>query len=267
MTFGFLFGAGLLTLLPRLRSLSSSSSYKNVFFGTLTGVPLGVCANCVAPIGQGLAAAGVSRESVLATMISSPTLNVVVLATLFSLFPWPLAFLKVALTFVVLLLLLPRLRAANGPSCNITSPAVARDSWPAASGAAIRGFLKNFWYLLRTAGPLMLLAAALGAFAIELLPPQASLQMLPVTAAGILLVAIVGTFLPVPMAFDVFAAYVAMRSGVPLPYVAALLCTLGAYSVYSFLITGRAFSWKTATAVFAAVSATGIIAALVAVFI
>jgi hypothetical protein len=55
----------------------------------------------------------------------------------------------------------------------------------------------------------------------------------------------------------------ALRSGVPLPYVAAMLCTLGAYSVYSFLVTGRSISWKTAASVYAGVCATGIIAAIV----
>jgi hypothetical protein len=64
------------------------------------------------------------------------------------------------------------------------------------------------------------------------------------------------------MAFDVFASYIALRSGVPVPYVAAMLCTLGAYSVYSFLITGRTISWKAAASVYAGVCATGILAAI-----
>jgi uncharacterized membrane protein YraQ (UPF0718 family) len=121
-------------------------------------------------------------------------------------------------------------------------------------------FLKSLWYLLRTSLPLMLLAALLGAVCIQLLPHN----WVPtqVTFFGILIVSVIGTFLPVPMAFDVFASYVALRSGVPVPYVAAMLCTLGAYSVYSFLVTGRSISWKTAASVYAAVCATGMIAAI-----
>ncbi|HEV2113764.1 MAG TPA: permease [Terriglobales bacterium] len=261
MSFGFLFGAGLLTLLagaPR-----SGSRYKNVLFGTLAGVPLGVCSNCVAPITQGLCDSGVATESALATMLSSPTLNVVVLATVFSLFPLPLAILKIGLTLLVLFAVIPFIAPATSAASKISvSAPAATVTWGEAFGSTIKSYLKNLWYLLRTAGPLMLLAAALGSLIIELWPRE----MMPVAFSPlkVVLVAMVGTALPVPMAFDVFAAYVAMRSGVPLPYVATLLCTLGAYSVYSFFITGRAVSWKTAASIFAAICATGILAGFLA---
>lgn len=266
MTFGFLFGAGLLTLLATTR-YTSGNRYKNVLFGALTGVPLGVCSNCVAPITQGLCDSGIATESALATMLSSPALNVVVLATAFSLFPLPLAALKIGLTLLVLFAVIPLLAPgtrATTPNINVTAP-VAELSWRKAAGSSVKSYLKNLWYLLRTAGPLMLLAAALGSVIIELLPRE----MLPMTVSPlkIVLVAIIGTALPVPMAFDVFAAYVVMRSGVPLPYVATLLCTLGAYSIYSFLITGRAVSWKTAFVVFTAVCLTGILAGSVVAFL
>jgi uncharacterized membrane protein YraQ (UPF0718 family) len=263
MTFGFLFAAGVLSLLPSLRRTSGSSNpYKNVFLGTLRGVPLAVCSNCVAPIGQGLYDSGSSQESALATMLTSPTLNVIVLALLFSLFPMQLALLKIGLTLALLFLLLPRLAAATRKA-----PIVARESslgieesWTSAAMFTATSFLKSLWYLLRTSLPLMLLAALLGALCIQLLPHS----WIPthVTFLGILFVSVIGTFLPVPMAFDVFASYIALRSGVPVPYVAAMLCTLGAYSVYSFLVTGRSISWKTAASIYAAVCVTGILAAI-----
>lgn len=259
MTFGFLFGAGILTLLSGTPRSNSKNRYKNVLLGTLTGVPLGVCSNCVAPIAQGLCDSGVATESALATMLSSPALNVVVLATVFSLFPLPLAALKVGLTVLVLFVVLPRIVPET---VRTIEPAVrvGTGTWGSALGSTVKGYSKNLWYLIRTAGPLMLLAAALGSLIIELVPRE----MLPLSVSPlkILLVSIVGTALPVPMAFDVFAAYVAMRSGVPMPYVATLLCTLGAYSVYSFFITARAVSWKTAFTIFAAICMAGALAGL-----
>jgi uncharacterized membrane protein YraQ (UPF0718 family) len=262
MTFGFLFGAGVLTLLSGARRSSSTNRYRNVLFGTLTGVPLGVCSNCVAPIAQGLCDSGVATESALATMLSSPALNLVVLATVFSLFPLPLAALKVGLTLLLLFAVVPHIAPAGRASEKaIASVPAAAATWGSALASTGKAFCKSLWYLLRTAGPLMLLAAALGSLIIELLPRE----MLPLTVSPmkIVLVAIVGTALPVPMAFDVFAAYLAMRSGVPLPYVATLLCTLGAYSVYSFFITGRAVSWKTAISIFTAICIAGALAGLV----
>ena len=66
------------------------------------GNPLGVCANCVAPIGRAFYASGMSTESVLATMFSSPTLNVVVLAMTFTLFPVQVGVLKLATVLVMI---------------------------------------------------------------------------------------------------------------------------------------------------------------------
>ena len=83
MTFGFFFGAAALTFLAMLPRRRTANRYANALIGVVTGAPLGVCANCVAPIGRGLYASGMSTESVLAAMFSSPTLNV-------SFWPWPL---------------------------------------------------------------------------------------------------------------------------------------------------------------------------------
>jgi uncharacterized membrane protein YraQ (UPF0718 family) len=106
----------------------------------------------------------------------------------------------------------------------------------------------------------MILAAVLGALVIELLPPQALIAQ--ATSGGILLVALVGAFLPVPMAFDVAIAYIAMAKGVPLPYVVTILCTLGIISVFSLSVVGKTISWKVAAAAYAAVAALGTLAGL-----
>jgi hypothetical protein len=81
---------------------------------------------------------------------------------------------------------------------------------------------------------------------------------------GIILVALVASFLPVPMAFDVAIAYVAMTRGVPLPYVVTILCTLGIVSVYSLSIVGKSISWKVAAFAYATVVMFGTIAGVIA---
>jgi hypothetical protein len=104
----------------------------------------------------------------------------------------------------------------------------------------------------------MILAAVLGAFAVELLPQQALSGS--VTGIGIIGVALVSAFLPVPMAFDVAIAYILMAKGVPLPHVAAILCTLGIISLYSLAVVGKTISWKIAGATYSAVVLLGIVA-------
>jgi uncharacterized membrane protein YraQ (UPF0718 family) len=139
--------------------------------------------------------------------------------------------------------------------------ASASETWGQALRSTATSFAKSFWYVFRIGAPLMLLAALLGALVIELLPQNAlTTATAHVTLAGIILVELIGAFLPVPMAFDVVIAYILMTRGVPLPYVVTLLCTLGIYSVYSFAVLGKAISWKVAASAYGAVAFLGIVA-------
>lgn len=265
MTFSFLFGPAALVFLTTLRRRGTNSRYLNTLFGAAAGVPLGVCTNCVAPIARSLYASGIGTESVLATMFASPALNVVVLAMTFALFPVPIAMMKLATVLVLIFVFAPmagsRAQAGNTEmTCPIEIP--VSESWTQALGAIVRSYAKGFWYVFRVAFPLMMLAAVLGALLVEALPQRALLA--PVTIGGIVLVALVGAFLPVPMAFDVAIAYIAMSKGVPLPYVVTLLCTLGIISVFSLSVIGKTISWKVAAGAYATVAALGTAAGLLA---
>jgi len=264
MMFGFLFAAAALTFLGTIAWRRTGFAAANVLVGTVAGMPLGVCANCVAPIGRALYGAGMSTESVLAAMFSSPTLNVVVLAMTFALFPVQVGILKLATVFVMIFGVAPLLgigqRRLNTDACELTIP--ARETWPDALAGIAKTYGKSFWYVSRVGLPLMLVAAVLGALVAEAVPQAVLLGN--VTFFGIIAVALIGTFLPVPMAFDVVIAYIAWSKGVPLPYVVALLCTLGIYSVYSFTVVGKTISWKVAGSVYGAVVAVGTLAGVLA---
>lgn len=264
MTFSFLFGPAALTFLATLRRRRTNSRYLNTLFGAVAGVPLAVCTNCVAPIARGLLASGMSSESVLAAMFASPALNVVVLAMTFALFPMPVAILKIATVFFLIFVFAPtvaRRTESDVAAINCPIEIPASETWSQTLLGIARSYAKSFWYVFRVALPLMLLAALLGAFVIELLPQQALFA--PVTVRGIILVALVAAFLPVPMAFDVAIAYIAMTKGVPLPYVVTMLCTLGIISVYSLAIVGKSISWRVAAWAYATVAALGTGAGLI----
>jgi uncharacterized membrane protein YraQ (UPF0718 family) len=268
MTFGFFFGAAALSFLATLRQRRTRFPYLNALIGAVVGAPLGVCANCVAPIGRGFYASGMSTESVLAAMFSSPALNVIVLAMTFALFPVPVALLKLATTLFLIFVFAPLVGAHySSPESNLNCPIdlPVRETWAQALLSTIKSYAQNFWYIARVGVPLMLLAAVLGAVVIELAPQHA--LSTPVSFVGIVLVCIVGAFLPVPMAFDVVIAYLAMTHGVPLPYVVAILCTLGIYSVYSFSVIGKTISWKLATATYFTVAFLGLAAGIAALLL
>lgn len=262
MTFAFFFGPAALTFLATLPRRRTKSRRLNALIGTLVGMPLGVCANCVAPIGRGLYASGMSTESILAAMFSSRALNVVVLAMTFTLFPLPVALLKLASVLLLIFVFAPYVASRQGQQFQAETGCAVELSgsytWAQALLGTIKCHAKSFWIVFRTGFPLMLLAAVLGALAIELVPRQA--VHTPVSIVGIVLVALIGAFLPVPMAFDVVIAYIAISSGAPLPYVAVILCALGIYSVYSIAVVGKTISWKVATATYTAVVLLGVFA-------
>lgn len=264
MTFAFFFGPAALTFLATLSRRRTKSRPLNALLGTLAGMPLGVCANCVAPIGRGMYASGMSTESVLAAMFSSPALNVVVLAMTFALFPPQIAVLKLATVLLLIFVFAPFAgsRQSSSASSVVERPVewAVSESWLQALLNTIRNYVRSFWVVFRVGFPLMLLAAFLGALVIELVPPQAINA--PVTLVGIVAVALIGAFLPVPMAFDVVIAYIAMTHGVPLPYVVVMLCTRGIYSVYSVAVVGKTISWKIAAAAYAAVAVIGALAGI-----
>jgi uncharacterized membrane protein YraQ (UPF0718 family) len=263
MTFSFLFGPAALTFLAMLPRWRTKSRYLNSLLGAVAGVPMAVCTNCVAPIARGMYAAGMSRESVLAAMFASPALNVVVLAMSFALFPAKVAILKLATVLFLILVFAPlvsKKEEAAGYVCPIQIPVV--ESWGQAAKTVVTAFLKSFWYVFRVAFPLMILGAILGAIVIEALPQQALVAQ--VTIGGIVLVSLISAFLPVPMAFDVAIAYIAFSHGAPLPYVVAVLCTLGIISVFSLSVVGKTISWRLAAATYATVAALGIIAGIIA---
>ena len=286
MTFGILFAAILLTLISLLNGREKRGVFANTVMGVIIGVPLGVCVNCATPIAKGLHSGGARVETSLATMFSSPTLNVIVLAMLFSLFPTYVGIIKVGLTLCFLLIgipLLAKLWPENAPQ-NLPMPANIAStfqpehssrgnifsavdepgqSWFAAVKWSGRHFIKNLWFIVKTTVPLMLLAGFLGALFVTILPFDSLAEILPdkgrlVMAVGMGVVALVGLFLPVPMAFDVIVVAVLSAAGMPMKYSLTLLFTLGMFSVYPFFVIWQSISKKVALSIVIGLAVLGV---------
>jgi uncharacterized membrane protein YraQ (UPF0718 family) len=223
MYFALPFGAAMMTLLAQTTgSRQFKHAAANVICGAVAGAPLGVCTNCATPVAQSLLAGGASTRMTVAAMISSPSFNPVVLAMAFVLFPARLAVFRVMVPALLLAMLPLFVREREPQRLGMTMPDEAVS--PGARAAALaKTFLRSLLRLTLMTLPWMLLAALLGGFAAEAIPAYAT--HLPL--------------LPVPMAFDVGLAWVLYRSGVPAPYVAALLCTLGPVSIYSLTALGQ----------------------------
>jgi len=274
MTFGLLFGAAFLTFLGYLKRRSHKNGFVNSLMGMITGAPLGVCVNCAAPIAKGLHDAGARLEMTLATMISSPALNIVVVTMMFSLFPIYLVVTKLAVTFVLILLLIPllarfvfpneTLATVDNAACKIEplQPADQNETWYAALRNAALDYLKNLWYIVYRTVPLMFLAGLLGAIFVTFLPLETFISS-EITVIGVIVLAIVGVFLPVPIAFDVVVTAALLAGGLPIIYVMILLFSLGTYSVYSFFIMWQSISKRVAITMYVTVALLSIISGII----
>lgn len=285
MTFGILLGGLLLTLLPLLGQYRFQNGLLNSIMGMLIGAPLGVCVNCVAPIAQGMFAAGTRTEMALATMFSSPTLNVIVLTMVFALFPTYMAVTKVGMTLLFVLVGIPLLTrllpfAMHGPTQALAPPqhkagkfdtsfafvdmAVLPTTWAQSVGWVLTQFSRNLWYIIKTTVPLMLLAGFLGAVVVTLLPLTSLADLLPSGGRGLILasmagIAVLGLFLPVPMAFDVIVTAILLQAGMPVSYAMVLLFTLGIFSIYPFALIWQTVSKLGALALFIILAGLGVV--------
>ena len=292
MTFGILFATALLTMLSLFKRKSFDGAFSNSALGVLIGTPLGVCVNCAAPIARGLHSAGMRLETTLAAMISSPTLNVIVLAMVFSLFPLYMAVMKVAATLVVLLLLIPLLskyffkaevtatgyRAITSASATesrymaLDAPVPESadiETWPKATVWVAKASLRNFWFILKTTLPLMVLAGFLGSLAVNVIPIDELSNLFPTDSALMILVglsvaALIGVFMPVPITFDVILVSVLMATGMPVMYGMVLLFVLGIYSVYSYMIIASAISRRVGVTLWIVIAGVGVVTGLMA---
>ncbi len=263
MTFGLAIAAGFLTLLSYLPKKSTEKRLKNSFMGMLVGTPLGVCVNCVAPIAKGLYEAGSKMETALAVMFSSPTLNIVVLTMLFTIFPFYMAVLKLAATFILILLIVPFIsKKSPAPAARLPVDAVcdiesADPSWSDALSSAAKDYWKSLQYIVIRTVPLMLLAGFLGAALSHLWSFELLIGLKP-TLVNLSFVSFMGTFLPLPIVFDIMLAQALMVSGLPSGFVMASLFTFGTFSIYSAMIVYRTFSLKLAVQLYVIVCLMGI---------
>lgn len=274
MAFGLVIGASLLTLIGMIPARGHSNGFVNTLIGVAVGTPLGVCVNCAAPVAKGMHDGGARLETTLATMFSSPTLNVIILTMLFSIFPLYLTVIKLVLTLTFILVLVPllsrwifpteRAQSYDDAVCAIpATPAPANEGWLAAARGASVLLVRNFGYVVLRTVPLMLLAGALGAVVAHLVPLQSLIDFEP-GILSVAVVALVGIFLPVPVAFDLVVVAVLISAGVPMIYSMTLLFTLGIFSIYPFFIVWNTISRRVAVVLTAVLVVMGIGGGIVA---
>jgi len=191
---------------------------------------------------------GVRKETSLAVMFASPTLNIIVLAMMFSILPLYLALTKLVVTFIFLLVLLPLLLryffrvSAPGDDfaavVDLPAEGIGPEGWMDALPGLSRDLFGNFLFIVVRTVPLMFLAGLLGAAMAHLLPLD-SFASWPLTFGTMGAVALLGTFAPVPIALDVVLVQALLVAGLPPQFAAILLIPLGMFSIYPLMLVAK----------------------------
>lgn len=285
MIFGLTIATLFMCLLPLIRDDLDrflTRRFSATVSGALMGAPLGVCVNCAAPIGYGLYRQGARLEAALATMISSPTMNIVVLSMAFTLFPPYIVIIKLVAVLATIFIVVPwvvsrfpgeamssEIDSPNSPAeGNLgQTPGIEKDAIRAVQWIAYAA-VAQAWALLTRIVPLMLLAGFIGAVAVVLLPWDELVAYLPDgvslrSVAAMVLLSAFGLVLPVPIAFDVILAASLINAGISIQYVAVLLFVLGSFSVYSLLVLLKARARKVAVSLSAMLIVVGVVTGFV----
>ena len=264
MSFGVAFGALLHTTLRYYPLKIGSNLTLNSIKGALIGAPAGVCANCSVPVACGVTRGHGRVEVALGFLFSSPNFNPVVVTMTFAALPASMAITKyliVAFTIVVVVPVVISVLERRAPmapftafdaglACELpggTSPCDER--FVDVARELGRDFVKHVWMLAKPTIVIMLGASLACAVLLELVPWHAVLA--DTSAATMLLVAVIATFMPVPIALDVMFAALLLRSGVAPGYVMLFAMTLGIYSIVPSVYLWREVSKPLAVTLFA----------------
>jgi len=245
MSFGVAIGALLHTVLKYFPLKIGSNLYLNSVKGALVGVPAGVCANCSVPVACGVTRGHGRVEVALGFLFSSPNLNPLVVAMTFTALPLAMALTKYAVLLLVIAVVVPGVIAllekrrlmkvltaddGLGAACEIVKiQSPCDETFFDVLGELASEFARNAWMLIKPTIMLMLLASVVSAALLVFVPwPSLLANTAPMM---LLLVAVIATFMPVPIALDVMFAALLLRQGVAPGYVMLFAMTLGIYSI------------------------------------
>jgi uncharacterized membrane protein YraQ (UPF0718 family) len=261
MSFGVMFGALIHTYLRYFPLTIGNNSFLNSLKGAIVGMPMGVCANCSVPVACGLTRGKGRIEVALGFLFSSPNFNPVVLMMSFFAFPLAMFLTKYVLLLAVILLVVPLFityfeknetleipssQSFENEVCEI--PLSQSQTFSEVIKGLIVEFGKNLWLLIKPTATIMVLSAILASVMLVLIPWN---EILANTNPLMkLLVSILVTFMPVPIALDVMFAKQLLDKGVDSGYAMLFAMNLGTYSIIPSIYLWREVSRKLAVSLF-----------------
>jgi uncharacterized membrane protein YraQ (UPF0718 family) len=226
---------------------------------------MGVCANCAVPTACGITRGKGRIEVALGFLFSSPNFNPVVMFMTFTALPLAMGITKYAILIFTICVLVPRaigwLEAREGKrlespsrltgideSCSFTPDTRCTEKLGTVAREVFTDFGKHVWNLFKPTITTMVLASLVSSALLVLVPwPTLLASSSPLT---MLLMSLLATLMPVPIALDVMFANQLYRQGVDGGYVMMFLMTLGVYSILPSIYLWREVSRPLAAILF-----------------
>lgn len=251
---GMLFGIFIASLFLAL--FSTLTIQRNVLknwitssLGTALGMPLGLCVNCAAPIvGSSLSSRSILLS--LSILLSSPNLNIIILPLSLNLLPFNIIFTKILFTILLIFILLPNLVRNESFKKKLKSenPFLFNPSFKTKNvKELIKITYQSLYFISKKTVPLMFLAGVIASVISVLFPLQ---NFGTFGWISVFPVAIISTFLPVPVTFDVVLVNQFIENGIPLYIAGTMYYGLSSFSIYAFVIVGNFISYRLAIKIF-----------------
>ncbi len=251
MTFALVIaGAGLSLVLSykRISSFLELKGLKGAAMGSIIGMPLNMCANCSAVASVGMTSKSGSAESTLGIILGGALFNFIGIITMFTLFDAAVVISRIFFSLVMILVVVPVV--SKYVIQRKESPFVRGDLMNSIScyfpektrGETIVKCFEDWLILTGNIAlkllPLMLIGTIFVAvfrvlFPNEVLESIASYNPLLV----ITIVSFIGTFLSIPVLFEILLGTVLLHLGFTNGAIAAILFTAPSYRIFTLVLT------------------------------
>ncbi len=272
MTFAIVIGGAATAVLissVAIQGVVGRRGLRGSIIGTLLGIPLNMCANCSAVTSCGIGQGRATAETKLGIILGSALFNIIGLSAIFALFPPPVFVARLLYSVVLTLVVLPLASRWLAPpiptAVDVGAPPVrVHVGW----WEAVKTTLRDWWQSSATLAynllPVMIAATFLTAL-VRILADQGLLGAATAGAAvGIIAVAFFGSFLSIPVLFEIPLAYLVASLGFGVGPVAAMICTAPSIGLFTVLLVRQEVGWKLILVMWAATFVLGVAAGFLA---
>lgn len=251
MTFALVIGGAALSLVlsyKRISTLLEMKGVKGAALGSVLGMPLNMCANCSAVASVGINSKSGSAESMLGIILGGALFNFIGIVTMFALFNPGVVISRIVFSVILILVVVPYVSKyviEKKDTVIERNPVLKSISCYFPELTFFQTVVKSFEDWLILTGnltfkllPLMIIGTMFVAL-FRVLFPNEMLEYIsgynPIVV--ITIISFIGTFLSIPVLFEILLGTVLFQLGFSDGAIAAMLFTAPSYGIFTLVLT------------------------------